>query len=297
MIASAPGKIFLFGEHAVVYKRHAVVSAINLRCYAKVEKSSNFKIISELGTTGIDFKTHPYVSYAIKRFCEIKKISGARIEINSQIPIASGLGSSAAVTVAVLKALDAEFDAGLDNENIYELARLVELDVQGIASGTDPFLSTYGGSWLIPERKKVDIKDIELIVIDTEEKSITSEMVKRVAKFREKYPKVVDAIFDVIDQISLNAIELLERGDLKSISDLIRLNQLMLKSLGVSTRRIDEIIDYMDKLGIKMKITGAGGGGCIIGIGNRELIDKIKSKFKVFVLKPEKEGVRVEEEG
>ena len=294
MLASAPGKVFLFGEHAVVYKRHAVVSAINLRCYAKVEKASDFKIISPLGITGIDFKIHPYISYAIKRFNQIRRINGARIEIKSQIPIASGLGSSAAVTVSVLKALDSEFEAGLDNETIYELARLVELDVQGIASGTDPFLSTYGGSWLIPERKKIDIKDLEIIVINTEKRSITAEMVKKVAELKKKYPEITESIFNTIDQISLAAVDFLHKGNLSSLSDLVVLNQLMLKSLGVSTQKIDKIIEEVEKLGLKLKITGAGGGGCLIGFGDKKTLEKIKKRYNAFIITPEKDGARVE---
>ncbi|HID44060.1 MAG TPA: mevalonate kinase, partial [Archaeoglobaceae archaeon] len=174
MIASAPGKVILFGEHAVVYGRHAIVTAINRRCYADVKKSSKFSISSSIATTGLDFEKHPYVSFALKRFMEFKQIMGAEIKIRSDIPISSGLGSSAAVTISVLKALDAEFEAGLSDEVIYEVARKVELDVQGRASGTDPFISTYGGSWLIPEREQFEIRDLGILVIDSQQYSVTS---------------------------------------------------------------------------------------------------------------------------
>ena len=288
MRASAPGKIILFGEHAVVYGRHAVVTAINLRCYAEAKKSNSFKIHSPIATTGIDYEKHPYVSYAIKRFMEIKPIDGAEIKIESEVPIASGLGSSAAVSVAVLKALDAEFDAGLSNEEIFELARKVELDVQGIGSGTDPFVSTYGGAWLIPERKRIKLEKLKIIVVDSGERSVTAEMVAKVAELRKKLTDVVERVFDVMDAVSLKALN----GD---IPKLFKINQCMLKALGVSTRKIDEIVQKLEEMGIAAKLTGAGGGGSIIGVGSEDALEKARKLFNAIIVEPEQEGARVED--
>jgi|Deesub1362B_J571_1020462.scaffolds.fasta_scaffold00539_11 mevalonate kinase len=296
MKASAPGKIFLFGEHAVVYGKRALVTAINLRCFATVKKRSDFRISSSLGITGLDYEKHPYISYAIRRFTEFKKINGADIEIESQIPIASGLGSSSAVTVSVLKALDAEYEAGLTNEEIYEIAKKVELDVQGIASGTDPFISTYGGCWLIPERKPVKIGNIYFLVIDTGIKSITGDMVKKVAELRREFQEIVDGIMDVIDKITVAAIPNLDKMDLTSISKLMFINQALLNAIGVSTKTIDEIVAELNSMGIAAKLTGAGGGGCVIGVGEIDMLTKATERFKsAFFVKSEKEGARIEE--
>ncbi len=292
MKASAPAKVILFGEHAVVYGRHAVVTAIDLRCYAEAKKSDEIRIISQLGVTGLDFEVHPYVSYAIKRFCEVTPIRGVEVRIDSEIPIASGLGSSAAVTVAVLKALDGEFEAGLSDEDIFELARKVELDVQGIGSGTDPFIATFGGAWLIPERKPIRIGDLELLVVDTGKSSITAEMVRRVAELRKRYPEVVERVFDAIDAIALKSVEALEKEDMNVLSDLFFLNQCMLKAIGVSTEDIDVLIEKLRKLGVSAKITGAGGGGCVIGIGS---VDKALKELGGFLVKTGAEGVRFED--
>jgi len=291
MRASAPAKIILFGEHAVVYRRHAVVTAINLRCYAEAKKSSEIKIISPLGVTGLDFDVHPYVSYAIKRFSEVKQINGVEIRIESEIPIASGLGSSAAVTVAVLKALDGEFEAGLSNEDIFELARKVELDVQGIGSGTDPFIATFGGAWLIPDRKSIKVDRVRLLVINTGESSITAEMVRKVAELRKRHPEIIERIFDVIDAIALKSIEPLEKGDIKTISELFFLNQCMLKALGVSTRKIDETVERLAELGVSAKLTGAGGGGCVIGIGDDKSVKRVAEVLNGFLVEIGAEGV------
>ncbi|AEA46620.1 mevalonate kinase [Archaeoglobus veneficus] len=290
MKASAPGKVILFGEHAVVYGRHAVVTAINLRCYAEALKSSTFRIESPIATTSLDFEKHPYVSYAIKRFMEVKPIDGVKIKIESEIPIASGLGSSAAVTVAVLKALDAEFDAGLSDEELFELARKVELDVQGRGSGTDPFVSTYGGAWLIPERKPLDLGEFRMLIVNSGEESITSEMVAKVARLRDELGDVVERIFDVIDTISLKAFA--GEGE---ISRLMAVNQCMLKAIGVSTKRIDEIVEELEGLGIAAKITGAGGGGSVVGVGSDEALQRAAKLFSGIIVEPEREGARVED--
>lgn len=286
MIASAPGKIILFGEHAVVYGKHALVSAINRRCRVKVEKSSDFRIKSQLGVTGLDFKIHPYVSFAVKRFSEIKKLRGVNIEIESSIPIGSGLGSSAAVIVATLKALSAEFEVEMSDEEIFEMAKQVEIDVQGRSSGIDPFISVHGGAWLFPERKKVRIP-FTFFVINLGEKS-TTEMVSRVAKLRERHPEIVEKIFDVIDSITIKASRKLD--NMNFVSELIFLNQSMLRAVGVSTPDIDELIAKLQRDGLYAKITGAGGGGCIFGIyaGN-------KPEGSILV-ECEMEGVRVEGE-
>uniref|UniRef100_A0A7J2TKP2 Mevalonate kinase n=1 Tax=Archaeoglobus fulgidus TaxID=2234 RepID=A0A7J2TKP2_ARCFL len=283
MIASAPGKIILFGEHAVVYSRHALVSAVNLRCRVEAKKSEDFRIISPLGITGLDFEVHPYVSYSIKRFCEILEIKGAEIRIESDIPIASGLGSSSAVTVATIKALSEEFNAGLSDEEIFEIARKVEIDVQGRGSGIDPFVSTFGGSWIFPKKKRVGIS-LDLFVIKLWERS-TKKMIEKVADLRQRHSEIVERIFDAIDSITLKALEC----NLDELEELIKVNQSLLRALGVSSPEIDEIVANLEKEGFKVKITGAGGGGCLYGIFRG------KMPKGSFLVKTNEEGVRVED--
>ena len=283
MIASAPGKIILFGEHAVVYSRHALVSAINLRCRVEVKKSDEFKIISSLGITNLDFKVHPYVSYSIKRFCEFEEIKGAEIRIESDIPTASGLGSSSAVTVATIKAMNEEFNTGLTDEEIFEMARKVEIDVQGRGSGIDPFISTFGGSWIFPKKKKIDLF-LDLFVLRLWERS-TKDMVEKVAVLRQKYGEIVERIFDAIDCITLRASEC----GIEEFDELIKMNQSLLRALGVSSPEIDDIISKLEKEGFIVKITGAGGGGCLYGIF------KGKKPEGSFLVKTNAEGVKIED--
>ncbi len=272
-VSSAPGKVIISGEHSVVYGKHAIVSAIDLRCYVNVEKADRVKIESELGKTGIDFKTHPYISWCIKLLEEkTGKNIRPHIKVKSQIPVASGLGSSAAVTVATIFSICKEYEIDFDLKDVYELSKEVEIKVQGKASGVDSFVSTYGKSWLMPEKEEINL-DYIVGIVNTGESSITAEMVKKVWKLKEKYPSVVNKIFDVMDGITLELKDSLVRGDKTAIFDLFRMNQSMLKAIGVSTEKIDEIVSKFEKMGYPSKLTGAGGGGCVIAIF---LSDKMK---------------------
>ncbi|MFP4558385.1 MAG: mevalonate kinase [Archaeoglobaceae archaeon] len=295
MIASAPGKVILFGEHAVVYGRRAVVTAINRRCYAEVKRSSDFSIQSKVGVSGLDFKKHPYISYAVKRFRELRKVEGAEIKIDSEIPLGSGLGSSSAVTVSVLGALNAEFEGGLTREDVFEIARSVELDVQGKGSGIDPYISTYGGTWLTPDKKQFNIEGLQFVVVDSQQSSSTRKMVSRVARLRDEYPSIIDAVFDVIGHISVSSVEHLQNKDLQALSRLMHFNQCMLQSIEISTEIIDLLVQNLSRAGITAKITGAGGGGCVVGVGDEKSIQKALEEYPAFLLEPEKEGVRIED--
>ena len=305
MICSAPGKVIISGEHSVVYGKHALVTAVNLRCYSDVRKSTRVRISSELGETGLDFEVHPYVSWAVKLFEEkCGKTVTPDIRIRSEIPVASGLGSSAAVTVSTLAALGLEYGFKLSREEIFELAREVELKVQGRASGVDSFVSTFGGAWLMPEKEEFKFS-AKMLVISSGESSVTSEMVARVAELRELYPCVVERIFEAMDSVTLEIKRALERGDEKALHFLFGANQCMLKAIGVSTFRIDSIIAELEKLGIPAKITGAGGGGSILGLIPESLRKAEKAESinweierlgKCAVVTPEFEGVRQETE-
>lgn len=283
MIASAPGKIILFGEHSVVYGRRALVSAIDLRCRVEVKRSKEFRISSALGTTKLDFKVHPYVSFAIERFREVCDLQGVEISIKTDIPIASGLGSSSAVTVATLKALSEEFNAKLSDQEIFELARKVELDVQGRGSGIDPFISTFGGSWIFPEKRRVDFS-LELFVIKLWERA-TKAMVEKVANLRQRYPEVIERIFDAIDAITLKAVEV----GAEKMDELIYMNQSLLRAIGVSSAEIDQIVADLEKKGFIVKITGAGGGGSVFGVFRG------RKPEKSFLVRTNAEGVRIED--
>ncbi|HZD43698.1 MAG TPA: galactokinase family protein, partial [Methanomicrobiales archaeon] len=136
---SAPGKVFLFGEHAVVYGQPGMAMAIRPRVYVTVRKSRRSSRINS-----------PYIEQCFKDM----GVRGS-IYVHSQLPSSSGLGSSAAVTVATLFAINDEFNLGYSRDNLADIAFSIEKKVQkGRASPTDTYVSSWGGLVLITDSVK-----------------------------------------------------------------------------------------------------------------------------------------------
>ena len=123
VLCSAPGKIYLFGEHAVVYGETAIACAVELRTRVRAEINDSIVIQSQLGRTGIDFEKHPYISSVIEKIRRIVPVKGVSLDIDSDIPVGSGLGSSAAVTIASIGALNELFGCGLSHNEIAKLGQ------------------------------------------------------------------------------------------------------------------------------------------------------------------------------
>jgi len=171
--ASAPAKIILFGEHFVVYGEPAIVLAIDKRAYvsAKLRTDQRLYINSvNLGLSGFFTKEqfHPErggeeartklepVKVAAQRVLDFsKKEVGLSLEVRSSIPVASGLGSSAAVAAAVAVAVSQLLDVKLSKEQIFDIAYEAERLVHGTPSGIDPAISTYGGVLLFHKNRGV----------------------------------------------------------------------------------------------------------------------------------------------
>ena len=266
---SAPGKIYLFGEHAVVYGKRAIASAINLRTTATVAESARTTITSLLGTTGIDYTVHPYISRCI----ESLNVPAVSIKIDSEIPVGSGLGSSAAAVIATLGALNAEFDLGMTRTALAEAGHAIERDVQGAASPTDTFVSTMGGTIMItpgqspPVSAKLRLIDCDIVIGDTREFSSTKELVGNVGILHERYPAIMNPIFDTIECLSELGVPLIENGDYRAVGELMNINHGLLDAIGVGSAKLSRLVYAARDAGAwGAKITGAGGGGCIVAL-------------------------------
>jgi mevalonate kinase len=241
-----------------------------------------------------------YISAVLEEF-GVKDIC-ARVE--SDIPLAAGLGSSAAIVVASLGAINQHFGLGLSRDEIASQAYRIEKRVQdGFGSQMDTALATYGGYRLVSTRvEPIDLPEMEIVVGYTERPHDTRSEVQKVQSIRKRYPDVVDPIFQAIGAISGKAVRLIQDGKLEELGGLMNLNHGLLEAIGVSTRELNELVYAARGAGraLGAKLTGAGGGGCIISLpspGNSEylLIAIEQARGKAFCVRTGCQGLRMEE--
>lgn len=263
---TAPGKIYLFGEHAVVYGEPAIACAVELRTRVHVTSSNDISITSDIGTTGIDFELHPYVSSAIQKLGS----PNVSIEITSEIPVGSGLGSSAAVTVSTLEAINIECGLGYKKDTIAKMAHEIEKEVQGAASPTDTFVSTFGGVIVIPSRKKLDILDCGIVIGNTNKGASpkkTAKLVKQVAVLKAEYPDSIDPIIKIIGSFARHGEIMVMQKNYAALGKLMNVNHGLLDALGVCTMELSTLVYAARNAGAYgAKLTGAGGGGCMVAL-------------------------------
>jgi mevalonate kinase len=293
-ICTAPGKIYLFGEHAVVYGEPAIACAVDIRTSVKVKISSGISISSDLGTTGLDFEMHPYVSAAIKKM-DSPKIS---IEISSHIPVGSGLGSSAAVTVATLAAINIECDMGYEKNKIAQIAHEIEKEAQGAASPTDTFVSTFGGVIEIPSRKKLALLDCGIVIGNTGKGASpkkTAKLVRKVAALKEEYPDIIDPIIKTLGSFAKHGEIMVTQKNYPALGKLMNINHGLLDALGVCTMELSALVYAARNAGAYgAKLTGAGGGGCMLALtdSQEEVANAIeKAGGKAIITTFTREGV------
>ncbi|MEM3695097.1 MAG: mevalonate kinase [Candidatus Bathyarchaeia archaeon] len=321
--ASAPAKIILFGEHFVVYGEPAIVLAIDKRVYAKAEKRQdkrlslrslnlNLSCYYENGNFKVEhgdakearLKFEP-IKRAVEKVLEkhSKKV-GLDVEINSTVPVAAGLGSSAAVVAAVTAAVSALLNVEMSREEVFRITYEAEKIVHGTPSGIDPAIATFGGTLLFQMDtgfKPIDVKtDIPLVIGDTGVARSTRVQVEKVRWLKEKYPQIIEPIMLSARETVLRALEALNEGDLETVGELMNINHALLCSLGVSDESLEWLINAARKAGaLGAKLTGAGGGGCMIALSKNEKLEQIMEAIqraggKPFVARKTDDGVKIE---
>ncbi|GBE18350.1 mevalonate kinase [archaeon BMS3Abin16] len=298
--ASAPGKVILFGEHAVVYGEPAIAAAINRRIYVSVEKRSDDEISV---TSGHALKGgYPYVTAAVELTFEfLGRCCGLDVKVDSEFPPASGLGSSAAVSVATILATASLLGGDVGKKDLARLGHQVERRVQGAASITDSSVTTFGGVLFIKPGlevvERIDSESLPLVVGYTGVGGSTKEQVEKVRVLRESYPDVVGPIIHTIGRLTLTAKKVLQEGG--EIGGLMNINHGLLESLGVGTDLLSKYVYAARDAGAAgAKITGAGGGGCMVAYapGRQDEVARALSDAGGLAMKVsvEGQGVRVE---
>ncbi|MEM7820381.1 MAG: mevalonate kinase [Candidatus Aenigmatarchaeota archaeon] len=332
--ASAPHKIILFGEHAVVHGRLGIAGAIDKRVIITAKHCEDgIKCVDLLGINNFNSNRNELTELLtkfqqmleLKKYDEIKKLSfseaikiviaatlerlgwsDVEIEIHRR-DILKGIGGSAAIWAATVTALGALLGKPLTKEQINELAYLGDVVAHGgTPSGIDNSVVTYGGYISYTKAtgpKPLAIKfELPLIVVDSGEPANTCVTVPYVREQLAKDPERVNAIFDNLHNISEGALVALEEKNLQRIGELMTQYYEELRKLNISTQNLDKIVNIALTHGaIGAKPTGGWGGGVCIVLAKdtssaKELIKIFdKNNFKAFIAKLGAEGVRLEE--
>jgi mevalonate kinase len=272
---SAPGKMILFGEHAVVFGRPALALAIDLRISCKVSPSDQYTV----NRHPMKKRHHAYISASLDEAWDGPPIN---VDTMSEIPAASGLGSSAAVTVSCIASLTT-FKGRLEPATIAKMAFEVENNVQGRASPTDTSTSTHGQGVLVSPNKMdnllwriekgsvvwnvhhCDVPRLRFVVGYTGIHAATGPLVAKVKRLVETDDDAKKAI-DRIGEIVLAGVDALKKGDKRRIGELMSENHALLNQLGVGHPSLDKLAEACREYSYGTKLTGAGGGGSMIAL-------------------------------
>jgi len=313
---SAPGKLMLFGEHAVVYDKPCIVVSVDHRISVSIEKRNDNNLIltapeldikdkniSDLEKT--HFKKVRFILTVIRNFFKKYDVkSGLDIKTKSEFSDKIGLGSSSAVVVSAIKCLSELFKIKMNEKDIFDLSYQTVLDVQGLGSGFDVAAAVYGGILFFKTAGKtieaINIQDIPLVVGYTGIKADTPTLVKMVREKRTKEPDKINHIFNEIEKIVNSAKTEIENENWKEVGRLMNLNQNLLRNLDISSKKLEDLIKAaLDAGAYGAKLSGAGGGDCMIAIVDENNLDKIKQAIEkaggsIIDAKIPAEGAKVE---
>ncbi|MBI5457129.1 mevalonate kinase [Candidatus Kaiserbacteria bacterium] len=319
IVVSAPGKLMLLGEHAVVYNHSCIVTAVGQRMFvtlellpeptfeleaSDVEVAGYKKRFASLGEGDIP-KGARFVEMAVKNFTKRYPLKGGvRITTKSEFSSLFGFGSSSASTVCVIKGLAELTNTNLSSKEIFELAYKTVLDVQGKGSGFDVAAAIYGRTlYFVTGGKVIEpiaLDELPLVVGYTGVKADTVSLINAVAEKAFRHPKRIEVIYTQIGDMVDEAHAALKERNWPLVSELMDFDQGMLESLGVSSQRLAGMIHAARDAGAwGAKLSGAGGGDCMIALVSREKKQAVSEAItkvggQVIDVATNVEGVRIE---
>lgn len=273
------GKFIVFGEHAVVYGRPALAASLPQGAVVQLRRAASpqWHAESPAGPLAPNDQVHRAVTALLDHFG--LSLDNLAIDVGFDIPIGAGLGSSAALAVALARgAADLCGLTGDERQGRIESAVAAsEAVFHGKASGIDQ-QAAYGGGFFRFQRR-ADGPLVEAIaapphrwyIAPVAPSASTADMVAGVADRRRESPTEFASYFDAIAEVTDAGQTALGRGDWQRLGQLMDRNQALLQSIGVSTPVLDKACEAARSAGaLGAKLTGAGGGGCIVALADAE---------------------------
>lgn len=297
---SAPGKLMFMGEHAVVYGRPCLVTAVDqrIKVIAEILDKPQFELeAQDIGMNryqkslpdlakGEVSKEAKFAEKAVYNFLTKNKISkGIKIITKSSFSVNLGFGSSSATVVGIVKALSELFNIKVSQKELFDLAYQTVLDVQRKGSGFDVAAGIYGGTIYFQNAGKIieslTADGLNLTIGYSGVKADTVAMINSVESKMKNYKSGVEKIFDNIAKLVLEAKRAISEKDWERLGILMDYNQNYLEDLGVSSDKLNHMINAAKKAGAYgAKLSGAGGGDCMIALVSNENKLKVREEIE-----------------
>jgi mevalonate kinase len=295
--AKAPGKAILLGEHAVVYGRPAIAVPVT---QVQAQAAVFAEIRGQPGEVwieapGINFSARlsqlPDTNSFTRLFkaiideLKIKRFPALHIKITSTIPIAAGLGSGTAVSVAVIRALSAFVGRPLPDERVSALAFEQDKIFHGTPSGIDNTVVTYAQPVFFVRAQPFQLLQpavpFTLVIGDTGARSPTAAAVAGVRERRQADIARYDALFDRIANITVQARICIETGELRELGLLLDQDHQLLQEIGVSNPELDRLVGAAREAGAwGAKLSGGGLGGNMIAVADSARTEEIAARLQ-----------------
>ncbi len=328
----------LLGDHAVVHNRPCLVTAVDQRMFATVTllDEPTFQLEApDVGIEGYHKSMHElglgdvpkgarFVEQAIKNALALNVIPakagiqgsgsriksgmtnmiGVRVVTRSEFSSQFGFGSSSSSTVCVVKALSELLDLGLSNKQLFDVAYKTVIDIQGVGSGFDIAAGIYGGTLYFVGGGKViepiEIDSLPLIVGYSGTKGDTSTLVKMVGAKLSENPELFDALFNASTAAVEAGRKALAAHDIETLAKLFVVGEGLMVSYGVEIPKLSAMIYTSISAGAwGAKMSGAGGGDCMIALAAYDKIEHIKAEImkvggELIDVETNAHGVRIE---
>ena len=289
-LATAPAKVILFGEHAVVYGIPAIAAPVDsLRACARIKHSHQPLSISgvDLGNTIVysaadldDTRPLALLMRQVVKCLDLRNPAG-EVFLESSIPVSSGLGSSAAISAVVTRAIAALHDCRLSLDDLNQLVYETETIFHGTPSGIDNTVVVYEKPVYFVKGRRLEtldpIGEFNFLVADSGCPASTREAVDHVRSLYHRDKHNTEQILEDIRQIVDTARSCLQRGRLQRLGSLMIQNHRFLQRLGVSSAALDKLVDTALVAGaFGAKLSGGGMGGNMIALVDQSQLEYVK---------------------